>query len=259
MISNLYNFTICYIKENNIKIDDETDLIKIRYDICKEFVKLGRLFSTKTFDHKLYPKISESRGRPRISWKHCAHHGCSYDFSTVRLLRDHLDGKNIYIPYYSKSHEIIDTKYKFNDKTNKFHCLSPLCDFSCDNEKTMEKHFRLLGIAPYYQNGDIIHDREYYKFYIDTNQFITPYTNFNKLAENIDTILKYEFKFTKEDLCCCCLENKPNVIFSKCAHRVICSNCASKIFNKRCPICKQISTKLDEIDLSMEFFHPNAI
>ena len=258
MITNLSEFVLDYIKSNNVVINDKTDLVKIRYDICKEFVKLGRVFSAEAFNHKMYPLVSSSRGRPQIGWSMCAHHNCVKCFDTHKDLRDHLTKANSYTPFYSKSHELIPGDKKYGEKAGEFYCLSPLCDFKTPDEKIMGQHFKLLGIAPYFNPGDKITVEEYYKFYLDTNQLVSPYTNFNKLAEMIDIILAHGLKFNEEEVCCCCLGAKPNVIFTGCSHKVICSGCVQKMGNKRCPVCKKNFTTYLKLDLDMGFYHPNA-
>jgi hypothetical protein len=258
MITNLSEFVMDYIKTNNVIITPKSDLVKIRYDICKEFVKLGRVFSTDAFNHKMYPIVSSSRGRPQIGWSTCAHHNCSKCFDTNTGLRNHLVelNTNAYNPFYSKSHETIENKYGKKDDT--YYCLSPLCEFKTTDENLMKKHFKLLGIAPYFNIGDEVTVEEYYKFYIDTNQIISPYTNFNKLAEMIDIILNHGLKYNNEEVCCCCLGAKPNIIFSTCSHKVLCSDCVEKLGNKRCPLCKKNYTTYLKLDTSMGFYHPNS-
>jgi hypothetical protein len=258
MITNLNDFVLDYIKTNNITIGPKTDITKIRYDICKEFVKLGRIFNLEAFNHKLYPVVSSSRGRPQISWSECAHHNCSKCFNTRSDLREHLTKLNTYTPFYSQSHEIIPGEKKYNYSNGKFYCLSPLCEFKTSDEKLMHQHFKLLGIAPYFKVGDEITPEEYYKFYIDTNQVISPYTNFTKLAEVIDIILAHGLKYNNEDVCCCCLTAKPNIIFTSCSHKVLCGDCMGKMSNKRCPVCKKNSTTYLKIDTSLGFYHPNV-
>ncbi len=257
MITNLSEFVLDYVKSNNIIIGPKTDLIKIRYDICKEFVKLGRVFNLDAFNHKMYPVVSSSRGRPQIAWSECAHHNCSKCFNTHADLRDHLTKLNTYTPFYSQSHEIIQGD-KYILSNGRYRCLSPLCDFKTPNEETMKKHFKLLGIAPYFNIGDEITAEDYYKFYMETNQVISPYTNFTKLAELIDIILAHGLKYDTEEICCCCLGAKPNIIFSSCSHKVLCADCVGKMGNKRCPVCKKNSASFLKLDTSLGFYHPNV-
>lgn len=258
MITNLSEFVLDYIKSNNIIITPQTDLVKIRYDICKEFVKLGRVFNIDAFNHKMYPVVSSSRGRPQIGWSECAHHNCSQCFTSHVDLRNHLTKANTYIPFYSKSHELIQGDKKYGEKAGEFYCLSPLCDFKTPNEKLMCQHFKLLGIAPYFKIGDEITAEEYYKFHLDTNQTVSPYTNFNKLAELIDIILAHGLKYDSEEVCCCCLDAKPNIIFSSCSHKVLCADCVSKMGNNRCPVCKKNFMTYIKLDTGLGFYHPNA-
>lgn len=256
MITNLHNFVLSYIEKHNVTITSKTDLAKLRYDICKEFVKLGRVFSTDAFDHKLYPIVSTTRGRPRIGWTCCAHHNCSKcEFTNNESLRTHLTNLNAYKPFYTQSHEITETKY--GCANGEFYCTSSMCDFKTPDENLMKQHLKLLGIEPYFKLGDPITVEEYYKFYMDTHEVVSPYTNFTKLAEMIDIMLAHGLKYNPEETCCCCLSERPSVIFIGCSHKVLCSGCVKKLSNRKCPICKKGFTNYINLDTGMSFYHPN--
>lgn len=109
------------------------------------------------------PRVSHS-GLPipadtyaKISWKYCAHAGCNEQFYNEDHLIAHLESNNCYSFGFSKSHDHIikinnvrtieDLKTILNGSTQ---CPSMLCDFSGATFEDVVKHFREIGIRPFY-------------------------------------------------------------------------------------------------------------
>jgi hypothetical protein len=43
--------------------------------------------------------------------------------------------------------------------------------------------------------------------------------------------------------CVICFENYTNILLGDCRHKCVCSDCADKLEDKKCPICRQLTTK----------------
>ncbi len=255
MIINLYQYIVNFIKDKDIKLSKDTDLVEIRYSILKELIKYGKLFNTNVFDHKLYPLVSE-RGRPLISWNECAHLNCSKCFSTCKELRSHLETHKTYKHGYSRAHETCETKYHLNSNDNKYYCASGLCTFSTLNESDMIKHYKLLGIEPFYKQGETIDPSEYIEFSLKNNFDFKKINILNSLTESIDLILKHGLNAYEDSDCCICMSSKSDILLLPCKHKVMCKGCFSKLSNKKCPMCKNnYNTKL-VINTDITFYHP---
>ena len=50
-------------------------------------------------------------------------------------------------------------------------------------------------------------------------------------------------KCKKEDTCCICLTNPPNIILTDCGHICICENCNKNIIELKCPLCRTLITQ----------------
>ena len=50
-------------------------------------------------------------------------------------------------------------------------------------------------------------------------------------------------KCTKEEVCCICLNNPSNVIFTDCGHICICEQCNKNIIELKCPLCRTLITQ----------------
>lgn len=236
MLDHLVSFINKYIDENNIEMDELNNELKnqIIKDIANNFLKSDYILNTDFFDHTMLPLVSPYRGRPLLEWNSCAHHNCNKCFNSPNELKKHLETHNCYKDYYSKSHEEVNGYYKKYNGV--FVCMSSLCNFKTEDEALMRQHLRLLGINPYFRHGETIKPEEYKDFYIKTE--FSKSDGLKKLTIAISNLMKLSVQ-NDEDVCCCCLGEKPNVVLDGCGHLVLCSNCINKISNKRCPICKQ--------------------
>lgn len=244
MLDQFVVFIKNYLNENSIKLNNELDKNKLVNDICESFIKFDTILETILTDHCMYPLVSTKKGRPHLNWNKCAHHNCSTCFGSGDALRIHLEEKKCFKHFYSKSHEECPVKYNFKD--GNYNCMSSQCNFQTSNESLMIQHYRLLGITPFFKIGDVITLDEYKDFSIKLNHEQI----YNKLKRIIINILNLSFQ-NKDDVCCCCLIEKPNIILNNCYHCILCSNCINKISNKRCPICKQNFEKYINFDDSL--------
>ncbi len=255
MIINLYDHILKYIKDNNVKLSKDTDLVQIRYKILQELVKHGKLFNTNVFDHKLYPLVT-TRGRPLISWRECTHLNCFKCFDTNKSLREHLTTHGSYTHGYSRAHEDCEVKINFNSNDNKYYCACGLCDFSSENQSDVEKHYQLLGIQPYYKPHEPIDPSDYIDFYIKHKLVIKNINIINSLTESIDMILKYGFNIFEDSECCVCMDEKSQVLLLPCKHKNLCKKCFEKISNQKCPTCKKKFDQKIKLNTDVTFYHP---
>lgn len=224
-----------YLDDNNINKTTIQD-----YDI-KELSKhlLELINSNNTYnnncDHKLYPIVDTLKGRPLINDLICKHYGCDKTFKYDFDLIEHLKSHNKYSVGYSKSHE--ETNYNFD--ASKYYCGSTNCSFSCSNETDIIMHYKLLGIYPFFKIGDSITLNEYVSFY-------NKYNNKNINEKNIEDIIN-NFTKEKENECCVCMMNEPNITLSPCYHTVMCFECFKRLVSKKCPVCRTPFTKLFKI------------
>ena len=50
-------------------------------------------------------------------------------------------------------------------------------------------------------------------------------------------------KCTKQETCCICLSNPPNIILTDCGHICICKSCNEKLIELKCPMCRTLITQ----------------
>jgi hypothetical protein len=53
----------------------------------------------------------------------------------------------------------------------------------------------------------------------------------------------------EHEQCCVCLTNKKTVGYNLCKHLLLCSECAKKMKDKKCPTCRQVSKKFVHVVL----------
>lgn len=178
-------------------------------------------------NHEGYPKPDPNKGRPFLDWCECYFDGCHKHYDTPEQLKTHLTqlGKHIWGFHFFHERAIgnmwlTPEKVLANNMTK---CPSLVCDKSNHIFTPQElcQHFQVLGLAPFYQLGDIIH----------TSKKFTEDKSFNKVYMSQECII-----CTDDDV-------RPSVLFLPCNHCVVCINCY-KPMNK-CPICRRdIATSL---------------
>jgi len=64
-----------------------------------------------------------------------------------------------------------------------------------------------------------------------------------RIIEDKERIIEDRERIIDETLCVCCLENRRNVTFDKCAHLAFCDECERQNQSKECPICRTAYTR----------------
>lgn len=202
-------------------IEYNQDALQLSY---KYLTKLKYIFnndSSKDILHVGQPLPDPNNGRPYINWKICKYEGCGKIFYNEDSLIKHLENNNCYTPRFHKIHEEIVyfnglTPDKIIEKNLK-NCPAYICkNNNFNNPEDLIKHFKILGIPPFWKQGDEI----------ETS---------NKIKIN------YELKgnlFDTED-CVICFENKTDLICDPCLHKVYCNECYNINYIKKCPICRE--------------------
>lgn len=65
-----------------------------------------------------------------------------------------------------------------------------------------------------------------------------------KHIQTIQTIQTKIIEF-KEPECVICMSNEPSFIYIPCGHYCVCSQCHSKLLEKKCPLCRTIITTIN--------------
>ena len=93
-------------------------------------------------------------------------------------------------------------------------------------------------------NGDIIEEdcffNEEEEVQYDFKTIFTIYTYYEKYFEDKP---QQFITAIKEELCCICYVNEPNVFYSDCKHFTTCFNCEEMRNLRRCPFCRTDVTK----------------
>jgi hypothetical protein len=170
--------------------------------------------------HTGLPLPDPERGRPHLGWCICKHKGCNKPFASGVELVNHLIKCGVYTQGFHQFHElIVKNRLLTPDKIieeNMTVCPSYACNAKhFDTPQGLIKHFRELGIPPFWKQGDVIEGDD-----MALISLISPKT--------IHT----------NDECVICVSEKPMFLTNNCRHHPYCIKCIQYVKDKRCPYCK---------------------
>jgi hypothetical protein len=220
-----------WIKDNNIKINimDDYEVNLIAEEISEFINTKNTTYDDTLYNHKLLPIVDVDTGRPQLKELKCKHNNCGLEFENKNLLIQHLEIYNQYKKKYSKSHE--NTSYSY--RNNIYYCGSPFCNFKTNYKMSIQQHYKLLGIEPFYVKHTEIPIQEYIEYYNKTNNNNTQSIGIDKIS----ILIKFLLNESPSE-CCICMDEEANMMFFPCYHNIVCSNCIKHLQQKKCPLCR---------------------
>jgi hypothetical protein len=185
--------------------------------------------------HENYPLVDPTRGRPKIDWCICYHEKCMKWCTTESHLLHHLKEHGCLTHHFHKKHETaVYNQYLTPEKiiqNNIIHCPSPICDTEkFKSPQELIRHLTLLGIPPFWKYGMNVKDLGEIE---DIDYYV--YKELEKKNYPHFTLTKPIFR---SEICVCCCETKPQIVFLSCKHSNLCINCYYKLPIKKCPECR---------------------
>jgi hypothetical protein len=244
---------ITKIREEHFHDNDQTDIdltilnfFKMDNFCYKQEEKVKT--SIKDANHIGYPLVDKYAGRAKISWKCCAYSNCCARFNNETDLIRHLIKCNAYLEKYHLIHEdliAMNPKYTpqyFIENDLKI-CPAYCCKERFNTSQELVIHFTMLGIVPFWLNGMVpVYEELMLMYGIDTYACAKSTEKIDDKKINLN--VKINKPLYRNDVCVCCYECVPDILFLPCKHSNICFKCCAKINNKICPECKTIVNRI---------------